>query len=176
MGRDEGRATSGAAVLSARVTILTTMPPSARLEYRFATRLVADPTVRRTIALLATQTLDDLHHAVRNAHGWDDDHLYAIWVSGRYWAGDGSEYTHPIHAEMPDPLAAYTGRRPEEERDHPARPASPEAWSADRVRVRFRGRMARRHPSESDRCRGGRPSPTGCRGERRRAPAVPGLG
>ena len=85
------------------------MPASARLEYRFATRLAAVPVVRRTIALLATQTLDDLHHAVRSAHGWDDDHLYSFWLKGRYWADDGSEYTHPIHAEMPDPLARYTG-------------------------------------------------------------------
>jgi len=89
--------------------ILRPMPPSARLEYVFATRLVALPAVTRKIALRATQTLDDLHQAVRDAHGWDDDHLYAFWLKGRYWAGDGSEYTHPIHAEMPDPLAPYTG-------------------------------------------------------------------
>ena len=88
------------------------MPSSARLEYLFATRLVAVPTVTRTIALLADQTLDDLHHAVRDAHGWDDDHLYAFWLMGRYWADDGSEYTHPLHAEMPDVLAAYTGAAP----------------------------------------------------------------
>jgi hypothetical protein len=86
------------------------MSPSARLEYVFATRLVAPPTVTRTIALLATQTLDDLHHAVRDAHGWDDDHLYSFWLKGRYWADDGSGYTHPFHAEMPDPLEGYTAR------------------------------------------------------------------
>jgi Plasmid pRiA4b ORF-3-like protein len=54
------------------------------------TRLVAVPAVTRTIALLAAQTLDDLHHAIRNAHGWDDDHLYSFWLTGRYWADDGS--------------------------------------------------------------------------------------
>jgi hypothetical protein len=92
--------------------MLRAMSPLARLEYAFATEMVAVPGVRRTIALLATQTLDDLHHAVRNAHGCDDDHLYSFWLKGRYWADDGSEYTHPFHAEMPDPFAAYTGAPP----------------------------------------------------------------
>lgn len=95
------------------------MSRSARLEYVFATRLVAVPGVTRTIALLSTQTLDDLHHAVRDAHGWDDDHLYSFWFKGCYWANDGSEYTHPFHAEMPDPLAPYTGAAQKKSADIP---------------------------------------------------------
>jgi hypothetical protein len=115
--------------------MLRAMSPLARLEYAFATEMVAVPGVRRTIALLATQTLDDLHHAVRNAHGCDDDHLYSFWLKGRYWADDGSEYTHPFHAEMPDPFAAYTGAPPKKSAAISARTASAEARAADRLRV-----------------------------------------
>jgi hypothetical protein len=76
---------------------------------RFTTRLVGAPGVTRTIDVLSTQRLHDLHLALRDAHGWDDDHLYAFWLKGRYWANDGSEYTHPLHADTPGPADPYTG-------------------------------------------------------------------
>lgn len=88
------------------------MTAQSKLEYRFTTRLVGVAGVTRTIAIRATQTLDDLHHAIREAHGWHDEHLYAFWLKGSYWAQDGSEYTHPFHAAVPNPLAAYSDARP----------------------------------------------------------------
>jgi hypothetical protein len=77
---------------------------------RFTTRLVGVPSVTRTIDVLSTQTLHDLHRALQDAHDWDDDHLYAFWLKGRYWANDGSEYAHPLHAATPGPLDAYALR------------------------------------------------------------------
>lgn len=83
-----------------------------RQELTFETDLVGVPGVRRTIAVLATQTLDDLHHAIRSAHDWDDEHLYSFWLKGRYWERDGSEYTHPFHAATPSPLGPFASGPP----------------------------------------------------------------
>jgi hypothetical protein len=84
----------------------------AAIVLRFTTRLVGAPDVTRTIDVLSTQTLHDLHSTLRYAHDWDDDHLYSFWLKGRYWANDGSEYTDPRHAATPGPLDAYSGRPP----------------------------------------------------------------
>jgi hypothetical protein len=69
--------------------------------YVFGAALVDVRGVRRTIAVRDDQTLDDLHHALRDAFGWDDDHLYSFWLDGRFWSRSGPEYTHPWHAEAP---------------------------------------------------------------------------
>jgi hypothetical protein len=45
------------------------------------------------------ETLDDLHHLVRRAFGWDDDHLYSFWLNGEFWSGPETEYTSPVEAE-----------------------------------------------------------------------------
>jgi hypothetical protein len=37
------------------------------------------------IALGDQQTLADLHYAIQNAFGWDADHLYSFFMSGRPW-------------------------------------------------------------------------------------------
>lgn len=55
--------------------------------------------VRRTIAVRSDQTLVDLHGALQAAFGWDDDHLYSFWLGGKFWARDGTDYTHPLAAE-----------------------------------------------------------------------------
>jgi hypothetical protein len=78
--------------------------------FRLSTRLVGAPDVTRTIDVLSTQTLQDLHWALQTAHGWEDDHLYAFWLKGRYWANDGSEYVDPLSAATPGPLDAFSGR------------------------------------------------------------------
>jgi Plasmid pRiA4b ORF-3-like protein len=79
----------------------------------FEAELVDFTDIRRTIAIRSDQTLDDLHHAMRAAFGWDDEHLYSFWLQGGFWARNGSEYTHPFHATRPNPLGPFaTGPAP----------------------------------------------------------------
>jgi hypothetical protein len=74
--------------------------------YVFGTRLEGWRGVRRTIAIRSDQTLVDLHNALQDAYDWDDDHLYSFWLGGKFWARDGSEYTHPLTLEN-DPFAGW---------------------------------------------------------------------
>ncbi|MBA3327625.1 MAG: plasmid pRiA4b ORF-3 family protein [Solirubrobacterales bacterium] len=84
-----------------------------KLVFQFDADLVGFPGVRRTIAVRSGQTLLDLHDALQAAFEWDDDHLYSFWLSGEFWESDGSEYTHPFHAALPDPLGVFaTGPAP----------------------------------------------------------------
>jgi hypothetical protein len=62
--------------------------------------------VRRTIAVRGDQTLAVLHDALRVAFDWDDDHLYAFWLSGKFWGRDDTEYVHPVALEF-DPFAGW---------------------------------------------------------------------
>jgi hypothetical protein len=41
--------------------------------------------VWRVIEILDNQTLEDLHDAIQEAFGWDDDHLYSFYMSNRAW-------------------------------------------------------------------------------------------
>jgi hypothetical protein len=74
--------------------------------YVFDAELVDFTDVRRTIAIRRDQTLDDLHHTLRAAFAWDDEHLYSFWLKGGFWARNGSEYTHPLHAAHSNLLTA----------------------------------------------------------------------
>jgi Plasmid pRiA4b ORF-3-like protein len=79
----------------------------------FEAELVDFTNVRRTIAIRSSHTLHDLHHALRAAFAWDDEHLYSFWLKGGFWARNGSEYTHPFHAAQSNPLAPFaTGPAP----------------------------------------------------------------
>ena len=81
--------------------------------YVFDAELVGFRGVRRRLAVRSEQTLVDLHHALQDAFGWDDDHLYSFWLKGEFWGRDGSEYTHPFHAAQPSPLGPFaTGPAP----------------------------------------------------------------
>ena len=64
--------------------------------YVLDAQLVGHDGVCRTIGVRADRTLVDLHYALQSAFGWDDDHLYAFWPRGGFWA-DGP-YVHPAHA------------------------------------------------------------------------------
>ena len=57
----------------------------ARHLYRLTVRLAWDKKVWRRIEIRDTDTLHDLHEAIQDAFGWDDDHLYAFFMSGRAW-------------------------------------------------------------------------------------------
>jgi hypothetical protein len=50
--------------------------------YAFKVKFKWAKRVYRTIELRSEQTLDDLHHAIQRAIGWDADHLYSFFVSG----------------------------------------------------------------------------------------------
>ncbi|MBI3971939.1 MAG: plasmid pRiA4b ORF-3 family protein [Chloroflexi bacterium] len=53
--------------------------------YRIKIALQWRKSTWRAIEILDNQTFHDLHHAIRGAFGWDDDHLYAFFMSGQRW-------------------------------------------------------------------------------------------
>ncbi|HEY3080546.1 MAG TPA: plasmid pRiA4b ORF-3 family protein, partial [Chloroflexota bacterium] len=57
--------------------------PSTARGHRLKVSLQWRPGVWRAIEILGSQTLEDLHDAIQKAFGWDDDHLYAFYLSGR---------------------------------------------------------------------------------------------
>lgn len=78
----------------------------ARQVFVFSAKLVGLKGVRRMIAVRSDQDLIDLHHALREAFGWEEDHLFAIWPSGEFWPREGIEYVHPFALEF-DPFAGW---------------------------------------------------------------------
>lgn len=58
-------------------------PPAAQSLYQF--KVSFGPEVWRRIELLDNETLHDLHNAIQTAFGWDNDHLYSFYMSGRRW-------------------------------------------------------------------------------------------
>jgi hypothetical protein len=68
-------------------------------EYVLDAKLVDHRGVRRELAVAGSETLDDLHHLLRGAFEWDDDHLYSFWLNGEFWSDPTAEYTSPIEAE-----------------------------------------------------------------------------
>lgn len=85
------------------IEVAAAMPPSVELTsatpsiYRFKVTLTGDRSVWRRIDVRSDQTLVDLHNAIQQAFGWDNDHLYSFFLSGRAWDTQ-SELTHPAHA------------------------------------------------------------------------------
>jgi Plasmid pRiA4b ORF-3-like protein len=67
--------------------------------YVFDTRLEADPGIRRRVVVRADQKLMDVHRVLQEAYEWADDHLYAFWLSGRFWDRQSREYTVPFELE-----------------------------------------------------------------------------
>jgi hypothetical protein len=73
-------------------------PPSASgptTLYRFQVRFDdADPPIWRRMELRGDQTLHDLHEGIQEAFAWDDDHLYAFFLSRKAW-DESTEYSSP---------------------------------------------------------------------------------
>lgn len=65
-----------------------------RTVYRFLVKLQHKQDVWRRIEMRGDQTLDDLHYAIQDAFDWDNDHLYAFYLSGKAWDTD-TEYMDP---------------------------------------------------------------------------------
>ena len=59
--------------------------PAPEHGYRVKVSLEWKPSVWRVIEILDNQTLEDLHLAIQRAFRWDNDHLYAFFLSGRAW-------------------------------------------------------------------------------------------
>ena len=53
--------------------------------YTFKIQLRWQRPVSRTIEIGEDETLHDLHCAIQSAFGWDNDHLYSFFLSGRTW-------------------------------------------------------------------------------------------
>ena len=53
--------------------------------YIFRATLVGFRGVSRKLAIRSEQTLTDLHQLIYLAFDWYDDHLYAFWLSGKFW-------------------------------------------------------------------------------------------
>ncbi|MHB8650597.1 MAG: IS1096 element passenger TnpR family protein, partial [Gaiellaceae bacterium] len=70
----------------------------------------AEPVVR-TVAVREDQTLEQLHEALRLAFGWADPHMYAFWMSGKWWDKESVKYQTPFEL---DPLnkKVQSGRVP----------------------------------------------------------------
>lgn len=51
--------------------------------YTFHVSLPGHGRAWRKIEMRADQTLEDLHFAIQEAYGWDADHLYSFFMSGR---------------------------------------------------------------------------------------------
>jgi pRiA4b ORF-3-like protein len=60
-------------------------PAVASRAYRLKVSLAWDTTIWRVIEILDNQSLEDLHDAIQDAFRWDDDHLYAFFLSGERW-------------------------------------------------------------------------------------------
>lgn len=75
----------------------------AREALRFRCALADVKGVRRIVEVRSDQTLADLHSAIQDGFGWDDDHLYSFWLDGRFWGDRGTQYTAPM--ELDDGVA-----------------------------------------------------------------------
>lgn len=69
-------------------------PAAATTLYRFKVALDWQPDVWRTLELRGDHTLDDLHLAIQRAFDWDNDHLYAFFLSGKAW-DEATMYASP---------------------------------------------------------------------------------
>jgi hypothetical protein len=72
--------------------------------YRVKVSLQWDPHIWRIVEILDNQSLEDLHYAIQDAFGWDDDHLYAFFLSGRAW-DRLTEVPRPFEEQMESPTA-----------------------------------------------------------------------
>ena len=86
----------------------------------FKVKLRHDRRVWRKVEALGSQTLDDLHRAIQEAYGFDGDHLYSYFMSGKAWDLSGYEYFHPdaapqtaVEERMRTMMAKIRGNYPE---------------------------------------------------------------
>lgn len=83
----------------------------------FKVALADDKQVWRRIAVRENQTLDDLHEAIFDDFGRDDEHMYSFYfprpgAKGRKLLKDAKEYTHPYIADGGDPFTTFMRGKP----------------------------------------------------------------
>lgn len=71
--------------------------------YAFKVTLEWAPEVPRVVEVRSTQTLQDLHTAIQRAFGWDDDHLYSFYMTGKMY---DRRYGIPC-TDMEDPFSMF---------------------------------------------------------------------
>jgi hypothetical protein len=62
--------------------------------YTFHVSLPGTGRVWRKIEMRGDQTLEELHRAIQHSYGWDTDHLYSFFMSGKAW-DESTEYCLP---------------------------------------------------------------------------------
>jgi hypothetical protein len=72
--------------------------PGALQTYTFKVTYQQNQDVWRVIEIAESQTLDDLHDAIRDSVDFDYDHLYSFFMSGEAW-DDSTEYASPLNRE-----------------------------------------------------------------------------
>lgn len=89
-----GEAVAGTPDLPARVLAIQTLralgaPPALEQDraHIFRVRFQNGGGFSVDVAVRADQTLDDLHRGIIESLGWEDDHLYAFYLSGRIYDG-----------------------------------------------------------------------------------------
>lgn len=78
----------------AKATPTARMSASKRKEQALRTYVLhivpeREPSVSRTVEMLATQTFRDLHIAIQRHFSLDNDHMYAFFMSGQAWDRSG---------------------------------------------------------------------------------------
>jgi len=61
----------------------------------FDAKLIGVRGVSARVAVAGHEHLTALHDAVQQAFGWADDHLYSLWLDGRFWGNATTEYGRP---------------------------------------------------------------------------------
>jgi hypothetical protein len=72
----------------------TTSSPAVDV-YIFRAALQGVRGVSRKLAIRTDKTLVDLHQLIQLAFDWDDDHLYAFWLSGKFWDRQADAFGRP---------------------------------------------------------------------------------
>ncbi|MEA2369769.1 MAG: hypothetical protein QOH12_163 [Solirubrobacteraceae bacterium] len=71
----------------------------------FDAKLVGAGGVTVRFAVSAEQHLTVVHDVLNQAFGWDDDHLYAFWLDGRFWSREGAKFVRPGTSGTGNPTA-----------------------------------------------------------------------
>lgn len=64
--------------------------------------------IGRTVELLESQSLHHLHKVIQRAFEWDDDHLYAFFMTNKAW-DNGGAFGGP-HSDMPPASRVQLGQ------------------------------------------------------------------
>jgi len=81
--------------------------------YTFHVSLPGSGRLWRKIEMGANQTLEQLHFAIQRAYGWDADHLYSFFMSGKAW-DESTEYSLPEgYTPWGEPMDDEEEERPE---------------------------------------------------------------